>query len=149
MINIHKVYLHVEIAKLCLNLIILDITGINNWQNVEGLWKFLTLVAKWKFWLLKTFPFPFNFCSGILMKCLTRGLVQLLVSFSLWWIRPLLLNVHETPMAFSPWGVAQSVPRSSSSPRQAQEALWMYLLRASASQEHHGTFYARAGSSFK
>lgn len=133
-------YLYVEIAKLCLNLAIMNNIDVNNRQNVEILWKFLTSVAKWKFWPLKTFQFHFNFCSGILVKRFTRGLVQLPVSFSLWWIRPFLLNVQETPMAFGTWGAAQSVPRSSSSARKAQEPLWLSLLWASASREHHDTF---------
>lgn len=70
-----------EIAKLCLNLTIQNIIEVNNSQNVEILGKFLTSVAKQKFLLLKIFQFHFNFCSGILVKHLTRGLVQLLQSF--------------------------------------------------------------------
>lgn len=136
----HKIYLYVENAKICLNLIILNNVEVNNRQNVEILWKFLGSVAKWIFWPLKIFQFRFNFCSGVSVKCHTRGLLQLLLSFSLWWTRPLLLNFHETPMAFGTWGVAQSVPRSSSSTTQAQEALWLYLLGASASQEHNDIF---------
>lgn len=76
-----KIYLYVEIAKLCLNLTIQNIIEVNNSQNVEILGKFLTSVAKQKFFLLKIFQFHFNFCSGILVKHLTRGLVQLLQSF--------------------------------------------------------------------
>lgn len=86
-----------------MNLTIQNIIEVNNSQNVEILGKFLTSVAKQKFLLLKIFQFHFNFCSGILVKHLTRGLVQLLQSFSLWWIRPLLLNIHEAPMAFDAW----------------------------------------------